>query len=106
MGKTLYDKLKDFMNTIYVSTVKKSGSIGACNFITEFYSYTPPTGYTVTASIGTTMGVPEAICTHTWYDSNPSRMGATITNIKDTTITFSESKPLTIQWAIVIKRVL
>ena len=106
MGKTLYDKLKDFMTTIYVANNKTSGSINAWGYITDYYSYTPPTGYTVTASIGTTMGYAEAVCTHSWYETDNKRMGATITNIKNSTLTFSASQPLTIQWAIIIKRAL
>ena len=105
VGKALYDKIKNFMNTIYVSTVKKSGSISAGNFITEYYSYTPPEGYSITASIGTTMGYAGVICTHSWFN-NTDKMGANISNVTDTTITFTESKPLTIQWAIIIKRTL
>lgn len=106
MGKTLNDKITNYVTTVYVSNQKTSGSISSYGFITEFYNYTPPSGYSIIATIGTTMGHATAVCTHTYYESGNgiSRVGATVSNLKNSSISFSSSAPLTIQWAIILRR--
>ena len=104
IGKFLNDKFSDLIRTGSLEYKITSGAISAENFTQLSKAFTPPTGYFVLFVNATTAGWVGAITSNSWYDADANKFYVSVSNVQNTAINPTTSKPLWIYFLYILKK--
>ena len=104
IGKFLNDKFSDSIRSGIVEYKITSGTISAENFTQLSKSFTIPTGYFILSTYATTAGWVGAITSNSWYDGDTNKFFVSVSNVQNTAINPTTSKPLWIYFHYILKK--